>query len=168
VSSLEVTDQQSRAVAKAPRVSLDDIKAAIAQRFDLGPSHLFTALGAWSTDEGRDGSPPARDVVDSLKCFSICLLVMKNGFTIIGKSAPASPENFDRELGKQFAYEDAVRQVWPLMGFALRDRLAAQIVFAEGRRATGCLRADNVPARRMPARSRRCSPACRRIPPARN
>jgi hypothetical protein len=42
---------------------------------------------------------------------------------VIGKSAPASPENFNAELGKKFAYEDAVRQLWPLMGFALRDRL---------------------------------------------
>lgn len=50
---------------------------------------------------------------------------MQNGFTVIGKSAPASPENFNAELGRQFAYDDAVRQLWPLMGYALRDKLAA-------------------------------------------
>jgi hypothetical protein len=58
-----------------------------------------------------------------LRVLSICIVVMKNGYTIIGKSAPASPENFDPELGRQFAYEDAVRQVWPLMRHALRERL---------------------------------------------
>jgi hypothetical protein len=52
-------------------------------------------------------------------------LVLKNGFTVIGKSAPASAANFNAELGKKLAYEDAIRQVWPLMGFSLRDRLAA-------------------------------------------
>lgn len=124
MDSLKVTEAASAAVAIAPRVSLADIEGAIAARFDLGPSHVFTALGAWSTDGGRDGSPPTAEVVESLKCFSICLLVMKNGFTVIGKSAPASPENFNPDLGKQYAYENAVRELWPLMGFALRDQLA--------------------------------------------
>lgn len=49
---------------------------------------------------------------------------MNNGFTVIGKSVPASPANFDAQLGRKLAYEDAVRQIWPLMGFALRARLA--------------------------------------------
>jgi len=124
-SSLQASDAAAATVAIAPRVKLSDIEEAIAARFDLSPKHVFTALGAWSTGDGRDGSPPTRKVVESLKCFSICLLVMKNGFTIIGKSAPAAPENFNAELGRKLAYEDAVRQIWPLMGFALRDRLAA-------------------------------------------
>jgi len=50
--------------------------------------------------------------------------VTRNGFTLIGKSAPASPDNFDPVLGRKLAYEDAVRQLWPLMGYALRDKLA--------------------------------------------
>ncbi len=51
---------------------------------------------------------------------------MQNGFTVIGKSAPASPENFDPEKGKRFAYEDAVKQLWPLEGYALRERLSGR------------------------------------------
>jgi len=58
--------------------------------------------------------------------LSICILMMKNGFIVIGKSAPASAANYDAELGRKFAYEDAIRQLWPLMGFALRDRLQRQ------------------------------------------
>lgn len=124
MESLKASEAASAAVAVAPRVALSDIEDAIAQRFDISANHLFTGLGAWSVEEGRDGSPPAREVVEALKRFSICLLVMKNGFVVIGKSAPASPENFNAELGKQYAYEDAVRELWPMMGFALRDRLA--------------------------------------------
>ena len=30
----------------------------------------------------------------------------------------------EAELGRELAYEDAVRQMWPLMGYALRERLA--------------------------------------------
>ena len=51
---------------------------------------------------------------------------MRNGFTVIGKSAPASPENFDAAKGKLFAYEDAIKQLWPLEGYALRERLTSE------------------------------------------
>lgn len=107
--SLQATEQAAAAVAIAPRVTLADIEAAIAARYD------FTADKALGT-----GVP----IHVSLPILSICLLVMRNGFVVIGKSAPASPENFNPELGRIFAYEDAVRQLWPLMGFALRDKLA--------------------------------------------
>lgn len=56
--------------------------------------------------------------------LTLCILTMQNGFTLIGKSAPASPENFDVEKGKRFAYEDAIKQLWPLEGYALREKLS--------------------------------------------
>lgn len=108
--SIQQTDRESAAVAVAPRVALADIEAAIAERYDT------TAAKAMFGKPSAEGDHP-------LDILSICILVMRNGFTIIGKSAPASPENFNAELGKKFAYEDAIRQLWPLMGFALRDRL---------------------------------------------
>jgi hypothetical protein len=109
MSSLATTDQAAAAVATAPRVSLKDIEAAIAHRINFNAGEL--------------PSPLLPDDAESLDVLSICILVMKNGFTVIGKSAPASAENYDMQLGIQFAYEDAVRQLWPLMGYALRDRL---------------------------------------------
>jgi hypothetical protein len=108
-SSLQVTDAASEAVATHPRVRLIDIENAVAQRYDINAYALVQAMGLTPADE--------------LKPLSICILVLENGFTVIGKAAPASPENFNPELGKTFAYEDAARQLWPLMGFALRDRL---------------------------------------------
>uniref|UniRef100_E6VGJ2 Uncharacterized protein n=1 Tax=Rhodopseudomonas palustris (strain DX-1) TaxID=652103 RepID=E6VGJ2_RHOPX len=126
MGSLEQTDREAAMHAVAPRVTLADIEGAIATRFDLGQAEIFTALGAWSTNEGRDGSPPPFEIVEALKPLSICILVMRNGFVVIGKSAPASPANFNAELGRKFAYEDAIRQLWPLMGFSLRDRLASR------------------------------------------
>jgi len=63
------------------------------------------------------------DTPASLAVLTVCLIVTRNGFTIIGKSAPASADNFDAELGRKLAYEDAVRQLWPLMGYALREKL---------------------------------------------
>jgi Phage protein (N4 Gp49/phage Sf6 gene 66) family len=116
VSSIEQTDCESAAVATAPRVSLADIEAAIAERHDMTGARAAD-IAVVIRKDGKPGHP--------LSLLSICILVMKNGFTVIGKSAPASAENFNPDLGKKFAYEDAIRQLWPLMGFALRDRLAA-------------------------------------------
>ena len=55
--------------------------------------------------------------------MTICVVTMKNGFVVIGKSAPADPLNFDESLGKKFAHDDAIRQLWPLMAFSLRDQM---------------------------------------------
>ena len=107
--SLQAADSEAGKHAVAPRVSLADIEAAIERRFHI-------------TGEEALGMVVKRD--SPLAVLSICILVMRNGFTVIGKSAPASAANFNRELGQKLAYEDAVRQLWPLMGFALRDRLA--------------------------------------------
>lgn len=114
-SSLEVTDQEAQAVAVAPRVTLKSIEEKIVERYDVRASDACQT----ATEIGSAGHP-----VNPLGVLSICILVMRNGFTVIGKSAPASPENFNEELGKKFAYEDAVRQLWPLEGYALRESLA--------------------------------------------
>lgn len=113
MDSLQASDAAAAAVAVAPRVTLATIEAAISS------THYFTGAAAVNMT-----GPIAQPVPRELEPLTICLIVMKNGFTIVGKSAPASPENFDRDLGRKFAYDDGVRQIWPLMGFALRDRLA--------------------------------------------
>jgi len=129
---MEEVERRSAALYKAPRVSLDDIKAAIARRHDFTAAE---ALDGISFAQGGAGSVFAANAPESL--LSICLLVMKNGFTIVGKSAPASPENFDAEYGKTFAYEDAIKQVWPLMGFSLRDRLHEAATHAQAKKEPG-------------------------------
>ena len=53
-----------------------------------------------------------------------CVLTLCNGFTVTGESACASPENFDAEIGRKIARQNAVAKVWPLMGYALRSQLA--------------------------------------------
>jgi len=113
--SLQQSDQDAAAVAVAPRVALADIEAAIGGVYY---STALKAVGAASEAISDEHRQP-------LGLLTLCVMVMRNGFTVIGKSAPASPENFNADLGRRFAYEDAIRQLWPLMGFALRDRLAA-------------------------------------------
>lgn len=57
---------------------------------------------------------------------TVCCLGLRNGFTVIGESACASPENFDEELGRKIAYENAKQKIWPLMGYHLRQMLHEQ------------------------------------------
>lgn len=107
--SLQATEDYSAARATHPRVSLDDIKDNIAAENYFTAGAALQALGQ-----------PCSQAHDLL---TICILTTFNGFTVIGKSAVASPENFDAEKGRTFAREDAIRQLWPLMGYELRQRL---------------------------------------------
>lgn len=54
---------------------------------------------------------------------TVCCLTLRNGFTVIGQSACADPHNFDEEVGKTIAYEDAWHKIWPLEGYLLRQML---------------------------------------------
>jgi len=56
--------------------------------------------------------------------LTVCCLTLANGFTVTGESACASPENFDIELGKKIAMNNAKQKIWMLEGYALRERLA--------------------------------------------
>ena len=58
--------------------------------------------------------------------FTSCLLTLKNGFTVHGESACASPENFDAELGRKIARDNAKNKIWMLEGYALRERISNQ------------------------------------------
>ena len=55
--------------------------------------------------------------------LTICVLILRNGFTVTGESACASPENFDEELGRKIARKNAREKLWPLEGYLLRQRL---------------------------------------------
>ena len=96
----------------APRVTPADIEANIASE------HYFTAADGVMADKTVAGAP------QSLGLLTFCVLVLKNGFTVTGESACASPENFDDEIGRKIARENAKQKIWPLMGYALRSELA--------------------------------------------
>lgn len=63
-----------------------------------------------------------------LDLLTICVLVLTNGYTVIGTSACASPENFDPEIGRKAARGKATDQVYALLGFRLRDSLSLAAV----------------------------------------
>ena len=116
----------AKGAAVAPRITPNDIESNIASE------HYFTAAdgkcGAFAyacAAKGKGmypGDLPDRDVPLSLLTF--CALVLRNGFTVTGESACASPENFNSEIGRKIARQNAVQKIWPLMGYELRNKLA--------------------------------------------
>ena len=59
---------------------------------------------------------------------TVCVLTLKNGFTVTGHSACVSPENFDDALGEQIAREHAIDQCWRLFGFHLASVLNGSVI----------------------------------------
>lgn len=54
---------------------------------------------------------------------TICLLTLVNGFTVTGESACASPENFNEEIGRKIARDQARDKIWLLEGYLLKEKL---------------------------------------------
>lgn len=58
--------------------------------------------------------------------LTVCTLTLSNGFEVVGQSACANKKNFDPDLGKKLAYDDAVNKIWMLEGYLLREGLHLQ------------------------------------------
>lgn len=116
-------EQEIQAKGKtAPRVTPADVEVNIASEF------FFTAEDAVDCCDKvvytHHATPERTTVVVPLKLLTFCVLVLRNGFTVTGESACASPENFDAEIGRKIARANAVQKMWPLMGYELRSKLA--------------------------------------------
>ncbi len=109
----------------AARITPADIESNIASE------HYFTARDGYigvgmalafsdAPESEFKGEPPG-----ALGLLTFCVLVLRNGFTVTGESACASPENFDAEIGRKIARGNAVQKIWPLMGYELRTQLSA-------------------------------------------
>ncbi len=96
----------------APRITPADLEANIVREF------TFTAGSAVPKD-----LPFGAGCCQALDLLTICVLVLRNGFTVTGESACASPENFNAEIGRKAARDHAVNKMWPLMGYELKERL---------------------------------------------
>ena len=113
------TEQEIAAVSTAPRVTQDDIEANIvSEHYFMAADAIDDELNAITiSHDGLNGIHP------SLEYMTFCVLVLKNGFMVTGESACASPKNFDPEIGRRVARDNAVQKIWPLLGFLLKEKL---------------------------------------------
>lgn len=103
----------------APRITLVDIAENIASE------HYFTAAQGVAKASNVFPDVDCSSVNDPLGRLTFCVLMLKNGFTVTGESACVSPENFDAEIGRKIARQNAIDKIWPLMGYEFRSKLAA-------------------------------------------
>ena len=115
-----VTDHEIQAVSVAPRVTPADIEANI-----IGEHYFAASDGVAGNGDIADKDLPSLETMRQLDLLTFCVLVLRNGFTVTGESACASPENFNADIGRRIARENAIAKLWPLMGYELKSKLAA-------------------------------------------
>ena len=102
----------------APRITPADIEANIASE------HFFTAKDGLIGSLG-DAYELLGLQLDTFARVTICTMTLRNGHKIVGvNEGPVSLANFDPEMGRKLARQKAIDQIWPLIGYELRSKLA--------------------------------------------
>lgn len=117
-------EQEIQAKGKtAPRVTPEYIGSLVMQEafFTAEDGAFGVAIKAKHTGGEVNYQPH-----ESLSLLTFCVLVLRNGFTVTGESACASPENFDPEIGRKIARENAIQKIWALEGYLLKQKLSEQ------------------------------------------
>ena len=99
MTDTEIESEIQEKGLNAPRITPDRVEEVIASE----QYHVFTGT-----------------------TFTACLLTLENGYTVLGESACASPENFNADLGRKIARKNAANKIWALEGYLLRQKLSEQ------------------------------------------
>ena len=59
----------------------------------------------------------------NLSLVTICIIILENGFKVEGVSACVDPANYNEDIGRECAYENAFNKIWELEGGMLRQPL---------------------------------------------
>ncbi|HKT89498.1 MAG TPA: Gp49 family protein [Candidatus Sulfotelmatobacter sp.] len=113
----QLEDMIQRKGKTAARVTPADIEASIASEF-----YFVAGDGVYGAAH-KEGDSSVQSFPAALDLLTFCVLVLRNGFTVTGESACASPENFDAEIGRKIARDNAKNKIWLLEGYLLKQRL---------------------------------------------
>ena len=116
----------------APRVTTQRIEEVIASEYYFtaadgvaGASEACTRH-CYHADVDTTKEKAPLPPYQSHRLLTFCVITLKNGFTVTGESACASPENFDAEIGRKMARQNAVNKIWPLEGYLLKQELSCK------------------------------------------
>lgn len=110
-------EQEIQAKGLTPcRVTLADIEAEIVSE------HYINAADAVFPEQD---APVHGGTYTNLRCLTICILILRNGCKVVGiNHGPVNPADLNLDYSRQDARKQAIEQIWPLLGFRLRDALA--------------------------------------------
>jgi hypothetical protein len=109
--------EDALAAQTEPRVTPEQIEGQI-----VGEVYINAYDAALATGADTDIT-----VLDKLRTMTLCFLILKNGYTVTGQSACAHPDNFDENIGKKIARDDAVGKIWALEGYVLKSKLSGTL-----------------------------------------
>jgi hypothetical protein len=100
----------------APKISLADIEGEI--------SHVYYMNGNQFAAHAQVVAHKDKNTHTlEMQAVTICLMLLKNGYVVVGQATPVSPENYDKAHGQKLAYDKCIAQIWPLMGYQLKEQL---------------------------------------------
>lgn len=121
------TDKEIEQEIQAKGKTAARVTPEVIQNLIVHEQYINGDVKAHFTDHiAAHGDSEKQQILESLRLITICILVLKNGFTVTGESACASPENFDAEIGRKIARQNAVNKIWLLEGYLLKQRLHEQ------------------------------------------
>lgn len=111
-------------MTKQRKVTPEDIEAAIASEYYFTAEHgVEGAMGRLELHARHPGDGPT----GTLSQVTFCVLVLRNGTKISGVNyGSIDPAQHSAEDGRKYARENAIEQIWPLLGYELRTKLLAQ------------------------------------------
>ena len=112
----QVTEKELIERSEAPRVTLEGLEANIAAEYAF---NVKSVIEAYNQANPENQMP----VHDGLGVLTLAVLVLNNGFTVVGESACADPANYKEDIGNRLAIANAKNKIWPLMGYALKEDL---------------------------------------------
>lgn len=114
-----MTDEQIEQCEKgltALRVTLEWVESVITAEFYLMGAQIERATTVVLRSKYEAS-------IKAIQGLTLCVLVLKNGFTVVGESACVSPENFDEALSRKIARQKAIDKIWMLEGYLLKQEL---------------------------------------------
>lgn len=86
-------------------------------------SQIVSEYAICAFDAFKDQPNIAPDAERALRCVTIVVLVLRNGFCVTGSSACAAPENYDADRERKEAKADAMAKLWLVSEYAARNQL---------------------------------------------
>lgn len=110
-----------------PEITLDEAKQIVSEKAHRKVTEeSIKAKIKRITYSNEHFKTPFESPERSINCTTICMITMKNGFTVIGHSTPADPRNYNAAVGRRYAYDNAFRQLWQLEGYLLVEYLSLE------------------------------------------